>query len=152
MFSHHLRFSSNPRASPRRKQIVFDKPPCFVQSSWWVSLHSRCTIIRSKTIFFLYSLFLPLPLFPPRQKCTAAAHLFIPKGSSDIIRVFVFFLTLCFIRRIKRCLHVQYICVGTCTGSAFDYYAICLASNTIHYCTCLFQYMCVYTESVKKYK
>lgn len=135
MFSHHLRYSSNPRESPRRKQIVFDKPPFFVQPSWWVSLHSRYTIIRSKTIFFsLLSLFLSSSQADMHCRCS----LVYPK------RVFrhlqsVWFCTLCFIKRIRSCLQVWYICMCARAGCAFDYHAICLASTTAH----VFLHMCI---------
>lgn len=151
MFSHHLCFSSNPRESPRRKQIVFDKPPCFVQPSWWVSLHSRYTIIRSKTIFFsLLSLFLSSSQADMHCRCS----LVYPK------RVFrhlqsIWFCTLCFIKRIRICLHIQYICMCASAGCAFDYHAICRASNVVHvyFCIYVFHYMHVYTEEyVKIYK
>lgn len=55
MFSHHFHFSSNSRESPRHFQIVFDEPPCFVQPSWWVSLHSRY-----KDDIFVFTLLFPL--------------------------------------------------------------------------------------------
>lgn len=109
MFSHHLRFGSNPRESPRRKQIVFDKPSCFVLPSRRVSLHSRYAITRSKTRFSsLLSLFLSSS--QADMHCCCCCSLVYPK------RVFrhlqsVWFCTLCFIKRIRSCLHIRDICM-----------------------------------------
>lgn len=132
MFSHHLRFSSNPRASPRRKQIVFDKPPCFVQPSWWVSLHSRCTIIRSKIIFFFFALFSSPPPFPPSLPGRQAL-LLLTCLSQKGLQISSDCLVFHFIKKDQDMVACSvYICMCASAKSACDYHAIRLASIHVH--------------------
>lgn len=65
------------------------------------SLHGglACTadaLSDQRQYFFLYFLSSSLP---PRHSCTAAAQLFIPKGSSDIFSVFFFFTLSFFLKK-----------------------------------------------------
>lgn len=151
MFSHHLRFSSNPRESPRRKQIVFDKPPCFVLPSWRVSLHSRYTIIRSKTRFFFLTL--PFPLFLPGRHAllllTCLSQKALQTSSECLVLYFMFY-------KEDQGLFARSVYLHACNcRCAFDYHAKCPPPDTVHvyFCICVLHCLRVYTEEyVKIYK
>lgn len=148
MFSHHLCFSSNPRESPRRKQIVFDKPPLVLWSLYGGLPCAADALSDQRWYFFsLLSLFLPSSQADMHCRCS----LVYPKRAFRQLQS-VWFCTLCFIKRIRSCLHIGYICMCASAGCAFDYHAICLASNTVHVYFCICVFHCVFTQrSLSKY-